>query len=79
MSTPTPPVRYGLRHACEQLGFESAVALLESAMQEDCPSVCHACGAITESGHEPDAQGYDCETCGAQGTVNSVLVIAGLI
>ena len=74
----TPP-HYGLRHVRDMLGFKSTQALLEAAMRDECPSVCRACGAITEYGHEPDARGYDCETCTAKGMVNSVLVIARLI
>jgi hypothetical protein len=70
---------FGLRHVREILGFQSTQALLEAAMRDECPSVCHVCGAITESGHEPDARGYDCEACTAKGTVNSVLVIARMI
>ena len=74
----TPPY-YGLRHVRDTLGFKSTQALLEAAMRDECPSVCRVCGAIIESGHEPDARGYDCEACTAKGTVNSVLVIARLI
>jgi uncharacterized protein YbcC (UPF0753/DUF2309 family) len=69
---------YGTRYVAEQLGMER-MELLEMAVSDDCPSVCKLCGAINESGHEPDASAYDCESCGAKGSVNSVLVIAGLI
>jgi hypothetical protein len=78
-SIPAPVKRFGLQHVCDELGFPSREALLMAAASDDCPSVCRTCGSVNESGHEPDARGYDCQACGEPGTVNSVLVIAGLI
>ena len=72
-------MKYGSAYVAKQLGYGSTYDLFESAMSNDCPAVCRQCGDIQESGCEPDADGYDCEACGAQGTVYSVLVIAGLI
>ena len=39
--------------------------------------ICTECGA--QHNVEPDAQGYDCFECGAEGTVTSPLVEAGFI
>lgn len=72
------PKRYGVKHAADTLGVD-VHELLTRAVIDDCPSVCRKCGAVNESGHEPDAVGYDCEECGEAGTVNSVLVLAGMI
>lgn len=30
-----------------------------------CGGICLACGEIHEDGVEPDAEGYDCDYCGA--------------
>jgi len=78
MNAMIKPKVYGLKHVREVLGFESALELMEST-EDDCPSVCSACGNVNESGHEPDAAKYDCEECGAKGTVNSVLILMGVI
>ena len=41
---------------------DRALELLESG--EDTTGVCLACGE-TQTGVEPDARGYECESCGA--------------
>jgi len=70
--------KFGSHYVAKELGI-TREEMWAAAMMDDCPSVCRVCGAINESGHEPDAREYDCEDCGAAGTVNSVLVIAGMI
>jgi hypothetical protein len=76
---PTAKPIYGLRHAAKELGFATITDMLEAAVVDDCPSVCSECGAVNESGHEPDARLYHCEACGAGGAVSSVLILAGII
>lgn len=44
----------------------------------DNPGFCSACGEEV-SGCEPDAAGYDCESCGAEGTVSAPERILGII
>lgn len=53
-------------------------ALLQAAAFDMCPGVCRECGAVVIE-VEPDAEGYSCEECGNEHSVDSVLVIAEVI
>ena len=47
--------------------------ILDSVVAAECSN----CGC--EHRVEPDASGYDCSACGAEGTVTSPLIIMGLM
>lgn len=41
------------------------------------PCRCSECGFISEA--EPDAEGYDCEECDGEGTVNAIMIEMGIM
>jgi len=52
--------------------------LNDMSMEGVCDGVCEVCG---DNGTrvEPDAHGYDCDSCGSEGSVSSVFVHLGVI
>lgn len=57
-------------------GFSQA-EIQRMAFESVIQARCSDCDDIQDV--EPDARGYDCHSCGAQGTVTSPLVKLGLI
>jgi len=55
-----------------------ATSLLENG--HDTEGICHECGE-TQSGVEPDAENYTCETCGANkvfGAEQTLILLVGI-
>ena len=48
--------------------------------QDNYDGVCLKCGEITEGGVEPDAEGYECSSCGASAVMGMELaLVSGLV
>lgn len=50
------------------------------SLDDDCCGLCIRCGEVTVGGVEPDARGYECECCEANGVYGAQeLLMMGLI
>ena len=79
MGLSTSERRAKLRALATADGHSSVDALLASAVADDvCPAICTAPGCNYTCEMEPDQDRGWCEACG-QNTVQSALVLAGLI
>ncbi len=60
----TPVARIAMNNMIEEFGGD----LVSLNMEMDCQGICCKCGD-TQSGVEPDAEGYTCESCGEPAVV----------